>query len=142
MDTSLTQAKARAQLAELGRFGVVGGSAVLTDFAVYFALINLTRMPVGIAKAISFIAGAALAFVFNRVFVFRSDGAARKQVVPFALLYLVSLGLNNAVNTALLAWGLAKVLAWFFATGASTVSNFVGMKFIVFRRKAQEAQAK
>lgn len=131
--------RARAQAAEIGRFLVVGGSAVTTDFLVYFALLHVAPgISTSVAKAISFIAGAVLAFVFNRVFVFRAEGAARTQVVPFAVLYLVSLGLNNGVNAALLGWGAAKALAWFFATGTSTVSNFVGMKFIVFRRQARE----
>lgn len=132
----------RAHLAEVGRFVIVGGSAVATDFLVYFALTTFVPVvPVSVAKATSFIAGAVLAFVFNRAFVFRAEGRAMTQVVPFTVLYLVSLGLNNAVNALFLSYGAAKIIAWFFATGTSTVSNFVGMKFIVFRRKKQERPA-
>jgi putative flippase GtrA len=139
--TTLARTKMRAQLAEIGRFGIVGGSAVATDFCVYFALVTFVpAFPTSVAKAISFIAGAVLAFVFNRAFVFRAEGAAKTQVLPFTLLYLVSLGLNNGVNAALLSWGAAKVVAWFFATGTSTVSNFVGMKFIVFRSKKTHSE--
>src|SRR5262245_48627257 len=128
----------RAQAAELGRFLIVGGSAVATDFSVYFALLwAFPSISTSFAKATSFIAGAVLAFIFNRAFVFRAKGAARTQVLPFAVLYLVSLGLNNGVNALLLQWGAVKFLAWFFATGTSTVSNFLGMKFIVFRQKRE-----
>ena len=69
----------------------------------------------------------------NRTFVFRSTGVASKQVLPFALLYLTTLGLNLAVNAALLQLGAVKLFAWFMATGASTVANFLGMKLRVFR---------
>ncbi|WP_394821083.1 GtrA family protein [Pendulispora albinea] len=130
--------KLRSQAGELARFVVVGGSAVSVDFLVYFAMVHFVPLvPVGISKATSFIAGACLAFVLNRGFVFRAgERKAREQLLPFALLYLVSLGLNNLVNTLLLGYGAVKLVAWFFATGTSTVSNFLGMKFIVFRRKA------
>jgi len=129
------KAKAKGQAAELGRFVIVGGSAVGVDFLVYFALTGLVpAMPTSVAKGVSFVAGAVLAFVLNRGFVFRSDGRAKQQILPFVLLYLFSLALNNGVNWLLLSFGAAKVVAWFFATGSSTVSNFLGMKLVVFRK--------
>jgi putative flippase GtrA len=130
--------KAKSQAAELARFVVVGSSAVGVDFLVYFALIRLVPVvPTSVAKGVSFMAGAILAFILNRGFVFRSDGKAKQQVLPFVLLYLFSLALNNGVNAAMLAVGAHKVLAWFFATGSSTVSNFLGMKLVVFRKKKE-----
>ncbi len=134
-DLASTPPAHRAHLAELLRFVVVGVSAVATDFCVYFAIIHFSPgFSPSIAKAISFIAGACISFVANRGFVFRAEGRASKQIVPFTLLYLVSLGLNNAVNFVALALLAPKVVAWFLATGTSTVSNFVGMKFIVFKK--------
>lgn len=120
---------------ELLRFLVVGLSAVGTDFCVYFAIIKLApSFSPSIAKAISFIAGACVSFVANRGFVFRSEGRAAKQLGPFTLLYLISLGLNNAVNAIVLSLTSLKLLAWLMATGTSTVSNFLGMKFLVFKK--------
>lgn len=130
----------KKQIGELLRFGVVGGSAVLTDFCVYFALLAVIPLiPPTIAKSVSFIAGAVLAFVLNRKFVFRAhDTSAKQQVGPFIVLYLVSLGLNASVNAALLHFSVMRALAWFCATGTSTISNFLGMKFIVFRQKNEQ----
>jgi putative flippase GtrA len=133
--------RARAQISELLRFGVVGGSAVATDFATYFALVTfLPALPIPASKAIGFVAGSILAFALNRTFVFRSEGAAHRQIAPFAVLYLLSLGLNNGVNTILLAHAAPKLLAWFCATATSTISNFLGMKFIVFRKRKLVAE--
>ncbi len=130
--------KTRAQAAELGRFVLVGGSAVTVDFLVYFAIVGLVpSVPVAVAKGISFIAGAVVAFFLNRSFVFRSKQPedTSRQVVSFTLLYLTTLMLNSGVNALALGQGAPKVFAWFLATGASTVANFLGMKLIVFRRK-------
>lgn len=129
-----TQVKRQAH--ELARFVVVGSSAVAVDFVVYYLLTSFVPVvPTSVAKATSFIAGAVLAFVANRGFVFRATGEAKHQIAPFVMLYLASLVLNNAVNAGMLAMGAPKFLAWLFATGSSTVSNFLGMKFIVFREK-------
>lgn len=129
------------KLLELLRFGLVGGSAVATDFTVYFLLVYLApQLPPSVAKAISFVVGAGVSFIFNRGFVFRSDGAAHRQAPLFALLYLATLALNTWVNSALLArFGspAPKLVAWFLATASSTIANFLGMKFVVFRQKKE-----
>jgi putative flippase GtrA len=131
--------KARAQAAELGRFVLVGGSAVTVDFLVYFAIVGLVPVvPVAVAKGISFIVGAVVAFFLNRSFGFRAGQQPEdtsRQVVSFTLLYLTTLMLNNGMNALALGQGAPKILAWFLATGTSTVANFLGMKLIVFRRK-------
>ncbi len=129
-------AESRALVAQVLRFLVVGGTVVGVDFVVYFALVTFApAVPIPTAKALSFIAGACLAFALNRRFVFQADGAATRQAGPFILLYLVRLGLNNAMNALALAQGAQKPLAWLLATATSTISNFLGMKLIVFRRK-------
>lgn len=122
----------RVQLAELGSFLVVGCSAVATDFCVYF-LCTRAGVATGIAKTGSFAAGAVVSFVFNRLFTFKARGKVHRHALAFAVLYLLTLGLNVAVNALALRIGLPKGLAWLAATGASTVANYVGMKFAVFK---------
>ncbi len=140
-----SEAKSKAQVAELGRFLVVGLSAVATDYMVYVLLGRF--LPTAVAKAASFAAGAVLSFVLNRLFVFRAKekGKVTTQVGAFVLLYATSLLLNMGVNAAALALGLPRGLAWLLATGTSTVANFLGMKFIVFaetkNKRAVEANA-
>ena len=133
--------RAKAQTAELGRFLVVGLSAVGTDFLTYMLLVRF--LPPSVAKGISFAAGAVLSFVLNRGFVFRAKekGKVTHQAGAFVALYLTTLLLNMAVNAAGLWIGLPKPVAWLFATGASTVSNFLGMKFIVFAEAKKKASA-
>lgn len=125
-----------APLRELGRFAIVGLSAVGTDFCVYFLASRSGAMAAWLAKTLSFIAGALVSFVFNRAFTFRARGAVHRHAAGFALLYLVTLGLNVAVNALALRLELPRNLAWLAATGASTVANYLGMKFLVFADKA------
>lgn len=133
------QPKSKAQVAELGRFLVVGLSAVATDYMVYMLLGRF--LPTAVAKAASFAAGAVLSFVLNRLFVFRAKekGKVTTQVGAFVLLYATSLLLNMGVNASALALDLPRGLAWLLATGTSTVTNFLGMKFIVFAESKKGA---
>lgn len=136
--------KAKEQGAELGRFLVVGLSAVGTDFLVYMLLVRLVpALPIAVAKGVSFAAGAVLSFVLNRLFVFRAKdkGKVSTQAGAFVLLYATSLLLNMGVNAGALALALPKAVAWLFATGTSTVTNFLGMKFIVFAEAKKKAES-
>ncbi len=121
----------RAQIAEVGRFLVVGCSAVGTDGLVYFAATHAAVAP-WLAKTVSFAAGALVSFVFNRAFTFRAKGTVAHHALGFAVLYAVTLGLNVAVHAMSLRLGFGTALAWLVATGASTVANYAGMKFLVF----------
>ena len=109
---------------------------VIVDFAVYFGLLGLmpTLSP-SLAKALAFVGGATTSFVLNRSFVFRSVGSAQRQLLPFVVLYGLGLGLNTTANALSLRAGAPKLLAWLVATTTSTISNFLGMKLFVFRRK-------
>lgn len=129
-------ARSRASAAELLRFLIVGGAVVIVDFAVYFGLLWLMpTLGLSLAKALAFVAGATTSFLLNRSFVFRSVDRAQRQLLSFVFLYGLGLGLNTTANALSLRAGAPKLLAWLIATGASTISNFLGMKLFVFRRK-------
>lgn len=118
------------------RFIIIGLVAVAIDFVVYFALLKFTSIPTSSSKAISFMSGAMFSFVGHRFFVFHStDKVARKQALPFVLLYLISLLLNNFTNEIIITLSGIKLIAWFISTAISVIWNYLGMKFVVFRPK-------
>lgn len=119
------------------RFLFIGVIAVAIDFVVYFLLFHITSLPTPVSKATSFICGALFSFVGHRLFVFKAhETAAKKQALPFILLYLTSLLLNNLINEGLLYSTKSSLIAWFAATAASVIWNYLGLKFIVFQKKA------
>ena len=131
------QSALRQTAGEVARFLPVGGIAVGIDFLTYGAL---TWLGLGFApaKAVSFVAGAVFAFFANQRFTFRRQGTGWGEVAAFAAVYLFSLCANVGVNSALLALSpangkLAILGAWLVATAVSAATNFLGMKFVVFR---------
>jgi len=121
---------------ELIRFLFTGILAVATDFASYFLLVEY--YPADVAKAVSFVLGSVIAFTLNKIWTFESDAATAPALVQFSLLYAMTFFANVAVNHVVLVWLVdIRLIGFLCATATSTVLNFIGMKFWVFKINEQ-----
>jgi putative flippase GtrA len=116
---------------ELKRFLLAGLSAVGTDSVAYYVLLNFLSLD--IAKAISFLCGTIVAFIINKFWTFEKHEKSYKEVITFILLYSATLGANVLTNMFVLEKTNLVFLAFLVATGVSTVLNFIGQKWWVFR---------
>jgi putative flippase GtrA len=116
---------------ELKRFLVAGISAVGTDLATYYLLLNF--FDTNISKGISFLLGTIVAFIINKYWTFGKHEKSYKEIAKFGLLYSATLGANVITNKLILDMFSISLLAFFIATGVSTVLNFIGQKWWVFR---------
>lgn len=121
----------------LRRFAVTGGLTVVLDAVVYASLIRLGVQIDG-SKALGLIAATIFAYVVNRFWAFNDAKAGSARIVSFLSLYAAAIVLNVVVNSLSLhvlgqsSWAL--IVSWFLATGSSSVFNYVGMRYFVFRR--------
>jgi putative flippase GtrA len=131
-------------LLELKRFLAVGMIAVSLDWGIYLALTNFFDVGAVPSKSLSYIIGTMFAFIANGRLVFQSD---LKPVIflKHLLLYTFSF-LSNTLVFAFLKSNFsfdspmilgATLLA---ATFVSTVINFVGMRFWVFKKRSIHAR--
>jgi len=116
------------------RFLISGFSAVGTDTIVYFGFFTLLgNNP---AKAISFIAGSIVAFLMNKFYTFEKNSLSLIEVTKFIILYIITLTVNVGTNSDFLKI-LGENLVWIpflIAASISTVLNFIGQKFWVFKK--------
>ena len=125
---------------QIVKFGIVGLTSSFIDFVVYaFFLFFLGVIP-SFSKVFGFVSGSLFGFVFNRKWTFRSQKSKKSTILPFAVLYIVSLTLNVVVNSGVLflfgkSPSFIYLLAFILATGTSALTNFLGLKFIVFKSK-------
>lgn len=118
---------------EISWFLVAGFSAVGTDLSTYYALKIL--LPISISKAISFILGSIVAFTINKYKTFQKEEFVGHEIIKFAVLYISTLGVNVLVNKlVLLLFPDSYFFAFLCATGTSTVLNYLGQKFWVFKK--------
>lgn len=143
---------------QIFRFLVAGITATVADASVYFGLID-TGLAAGLhealprwlgaalpgehdlAKSCSFFFGTLVSFVINKLWTFESKQTDLRQIGAFVTLYASTFVLNVMVNHSVLSLAettsftprLEEVAAFVTATACSTVANFFGQKFWVFR---------
>lgn len=116
------------------RFVVSGVLATASDAVVYAGLTHtLLAGRHDPAKACSFVVGTGVAYLLARFWTFAGAPSRRGQSAGFLVLYALAFLLNVGVNHLGLRAGLPSVVAFVVATGCSTVLNFVGQKFVLFR---------
>jgi len=116
---------------ELKRFLVAGLSAVVTDLVVYYVMLNFFSN--GISKAISFLLGTIVAYVINKYWTFEKHQKSYKEIVKFGILYGFTLVVNVTINKIVLENYSILFFAFVLATGVSTILNFTGQKYWVFK---------
>lgn len=121
---------------QLARFLVVGSSSVGIDFAVYSLLAGGLGWPADGAKGLSYLAGVVVGFFGNKWWTFESARRSAGEPIAYLALYAMTLLVNVACNWAVLVVLGPQRTGWafLFATGVTTVLNFLGMKFVTFRR--------
>lgn len=117
---------------EILKFLVGGGTAVIVDFFTYkiFMMLGLERT---IAKTLSFICGSIVGFIINKYWTFKSPKFQIKEILKYTVLYILTAFINSQVNKyTLLLFG-NEMFAFLCATGVSTILNFLGQKFLIFK---------
>lgn len=119
---------------QLLRFLLVGIFVVMVDFTVYTTLVNIFELSFTFSKAISFISGTVIAFLLNKFITFSQTTYIKNEFNKFLLLYTFTFFANVLTNDAVLNIGSQQVIvAYLIATSVSTVLNFIGQKWWVFR---------
>ncbi|MBI2010783.1 MAG: GtrA family protein [Candidatus Colwellbacteria bacterium] len=141
---------------QIGKFAVVGGLNTFVDFGVLNLLFIMSGIAAGfwfgVFKAISFTAAVINSYFWNKYWTFEAGSKKKAEFIEFLGVSLVGLVINVGVAAGALriiplivsggiesfmAVVLLANLAAFFATFAALVWNFIGYKFIVFRKRAQ-----
>ena len=131
---------------EVSHFFVIGLLATSVDFALYFWWHYYVTF--SIAKTCSFTCGSLIVYFLNKFFTFKQPHRSHAEMIRFMILYASTM-LANVWSNSLCLW-LTKlwlpliwhtwsteviIIAFICATGVSTVINFLGQKFWVFRHK-------
>jgi len=119
---------------EIYKFIIIGIIAVCIDAFVYYLLGNFEFFTYPISKKISFICGAAFAFFFNRSYVFQIKHKNIKQILGFSILYFISFFCNAFSHDFVLYKIDIPAVSFIFATAVSTIINYLGQKFVIFRK--------
>ncbi len=133
---------------QIVKFGIIGGFNTFFDLGILNTLIFLTGLasgwPYTIFKSISFLAAVTNSYFWNKYWTFKSDSQVGGEefmkflgvnvigfIINISIASFIVNGIGAPVGVSLSVWANVGALS---ATFISLFWNFIGMKFIVFRR--------
>ena len=124
-------------LKQLKYFLVIGLITVSIDYLIYKSIAEIISNLI-IAKSFGFAFGTIFSFIANRSITFNNKNHFWSHLSKFIILYLTTLILNVFVNSTSLeifaSYNFKVQISFLFATIISALTNFVGMKYIVFKK--------
>lgn len=122
------------------RYLIAGGSAFATNIVAYSALLTLFHTWYPLAAFTGYWAGALVSFTLQKYWVFQKTQA--EKIGREVVLYLILLGCNSLVNSALL-YAFVEGFAWdqmisnILSNVLIAVSSYFIYKHVLFRTSAQ-----
>ena len=113
------------------KFLVVGGISTLVNYGVFSVTLTLVKQSPLIAAAFGYMSGVGVGFVGNKYYSFQSSSKEISETMRYLGVYLstlfVSLVLAHFIN--------ANVFSYVFIIGVTTVLNYLGCRFLVFKNE-------
>ena len=114
------------------RFVMVGSLSTLLNF-VFYQLFNSFNIRVELSAIIGYVIGLICSFVLGKIWVFKNESSQiKKQFFKFILIYITSLILYTLI-ISYFNDEYGKIYSWLFAISISTLINFLGSKYAVFK---------
>lgn len=124
------------------KFLVIGGISTILNYAVFFLLFHRFAIYYVLASAAGYVAGVVVGYLFNRHWTFAADKALHRQSREFMLyctVYVISLLTSLLLLAALVDWlGLDARVANGLVIAVSTLINFIGLRFMVFKQRSHD----
>ena len=124
---------------ELRRFAIIGTLTVVIDFIIYNIILYLTSNHI-YAKGIGFTIGTIFSYKYNKIWTFSIKRSKPYSALKYYCVYIIGLSLNVWIYRIAIVSVLEETIdrnyiAFIMATAVSALSNFLLIKYIVFRKK-------
>jgi len=135
----------KSLIAEVFRFGVVGGTCFLIDYIILWFVLHLvfkgaeTDLSVGVSTACGFTVAVIANYLLSMFFVFNSkeqkeNGKGAKSVVLFVILSLIGFFITWAImRVGVINLKIHELFVKVFATAVVMIWNFISRKIFIFK---------
>ena len=118
------------------RFIVVGLISTAVSYGVFFIALHFFSLYYLVSSALGFFSGVVVGFFCNKSWTFEASDKSHKDIIAkYFLVYLISLFIGMGCLKILVDFfHLSPELANFLIIGVTTCTNFIGVKFLVFKK--------
>lgn len=120
---------------DIQRFLVMGLLSNAINFCVYYTLINI-HISLSLSSILGYVAGLVCSYHLGRVWVFgqRFD-IKSKSILWFGIVYFLgSIWMTGIINLMVNILSIDYKISWIFGAGTAAVNNYLGMKFLAFKK--------
>lgn len=119
---------------ELIYYIIIGTIVVLVDFLSYHFYYSTLSIDISNSKKISYITGGILSFFLNKIITFKSSKKNISEPLLFSIVYFLGFIFNSITHDLTLKF-ISGNYPFYLATVVSVGINYLGQKFIVFKKK-------
>ena len=117
------------------RYATVGLFATLLNYGIFYFLMEFGRVNYLVSSALGFFSGVIAGYFFNRKWTFKHSNSSWALLVKYNMVYLFSLILSLLIlKIAVARFGISPELGNIFAIVITTCTNFLGLKYFVFKK--------
>ena len=116
------------------KFIIIGCKSTLINYCLYFILYKTTYNII-LASTSAYLVGNINSFIFGKKWVFKNSVIKNNFIyIKFLMVYLFGGYLFSAITNYLSIKGIDHRVAWLIGISICAVNNFLGSKYIVFKR--------
>ena len=116
------------------KFIIIGCKSTLINYCLYFILYKTTYNII-LASTSAYLVGNVNSFIFGKKWVFKNSVIKNNFIyIKFLMVYLFGGYLFSAITNYLSIKGIDHRVAWLIGISICAVNNFLGSKYIVFKR--------
>ena len=120
---------------QLSKFLMVGMACTVLNYSTFLIFYKLISINFLIASCIGYIAGLVFGYYLNRSWTFESEADSYFLIFKYFLIYMISLFTSLVLlNVLVVKFSLLIEIASIFVIGYSTLFNYIGTKFLVFKK--------
>ena len=120
---------------ELIKFGIVGLCSTFFNYITYIILYLLSGNII-LASIIGYSVGLFNSYQLGKKWVFKAKTSNNKRlIISFLLVYAIGCFVSSTIIFMINKVYATYNIAWIIGTSYSVVNNFIGSKFIIFKRE-------
>ena len=131
----LTQLFAQKSRKQFFKFVVIGGFCTLSSYIIFYILYKALHVHYLTSNALGFLIMVFVNYTLNKKITFKSKNDSLSKIIKYYSVYLCSLIIGLLFLKLLVdLFNFLPEIASIFVIGLTTCINFIGIKFLIFKK--------